>query len=161
MDAPGDDSDRTIFEEAGWSGKSYRETTEHDKKTTKEQTAAVKKEIIWVIIYDNFADSRRYMKMEVDESSNANFITREMAADYRLKIRPLGSKPFRGKTIDEDVMCQEYATATLFGGNRDEHHYLDTDFYILPVNEPSNESRFEKAVACRHLLQKAGHLLLT
>lgn len=111
-------------------------------------------------IYDSNCAARRFVEIEVDEGANANFLTQGMAADRRLQVRSL-EKPFEGQTINGDVVCDEYAEVTLFGGNGDECQHNVATFYILRADAPPNDPRIDKPIVGRRLLQEAGHLLLT
>lgn len=117
--------------------------------------------IRWVAIFDNRAASRRYMEVEIDEGANANFLTHGMAADRGFQVQSLGSRPFQGETINNDLVCSEYTIVTLYGGNKDQHDPIKAKFYILPADDPPNDPRIEKPIVGRHLVHEARHLLLT
>lgn len=129
---------------------------ESEEKKAEERKAGAEKYIRWMTIYDSRFGARRSMEIEVDEGANANFLTRGMAADRGFEVQSLGSKTFRGETINGDVVCGEFVELTLVGK---EHQTIAAIFYVLPPNDPPNDPRITKPLVGRHLLHESGQLL--
>lgn len=96
------------------------------------------------------------MEVEVDEGSVVNLITKGMANDRGFKIQSLGSEPFRGETVNTDLVCEEYVELTLVGK---EGQSIVAEFFVLPANEPPNDPRITKPLVGRRLAQEPGVLL--
>lgn len=98
------------------------------------------------------------MEVEVDEGSVVNLITKGMANDRGFKIQSLGSEPFRGETVNTDLVCEEYVELTLVGK---EGQSIVAEFFVLPANEPPNDPRITKPLVGRRFAQEPGGVLLT
>lgn len=98
------------------------------------------------------------MEVEVDEGSVANLITRGMADDYSFEVRSHESEPFRGETVNGDVVCEQYVELALVGKDGQS---IVAEFHVLPANEPPTHPRITKPLVGRHLAQEPGGVLLS
>lgn len=98
------------------------------------------------------------MEVEVDEGSVVNLITKGIADDRGFKIQSLGSEPFRGETVNGEVVCEEYVELTLVGK---EGQSIAVVFHVIPANEPPNNPRITKPLVGRGLVTEPGGVLLS
>jgi len=131
---------------------------ESEEKKAEERKAGTNKYIRWMTVLDDRCAVRRSVEVEVDEGTNANFLTRGMATDRGFQVRSLGSNPFQGETVNADIICEEFVELTLVGK---EHQQIKAIFYVLQPNDPPNDPRITKPLVGRRLLQESGDLLLT
>jgi hypothetical protein len=81
-----------------------------------------------------------------------------MAYDHGFMVWSLGSEPFRGETVNGDVVCEQYVELTLLGKERQS---IEARFYVLPANEPPNHPRITRPLVGRPLAQEPGGVLLS
>lgn len=102
------------------------------------------------------------MEVQVDTGSSINFLTREMATDHGLEIHSLGSKPFLCQTVTGEVIFNEYVNLTLVSEvfeTGEARQHVETAFFVLPSDIPSNAPSFTKPIIGHQLAQKNVHLL--
>lgn len=114
----------------------------------------------WMKIIDPRYGAQRFVEVKVDEGSNVNFLTREMARDRGLELQSLGSEPLQCNTPNGLVVCEKCVKLTLLGEDGEDQQHVETTFYVLPSNLPSSDLRITTPLIGRHFLQEFGHLLL-